>query len=84
MYEENHKLSGAFIMAKGKRKTSLVANLIIMIGLGIMALTVLQVAVLSQLAKNDSRNDHVESYVMLTTSLKMNIEKVIDLLPEEV
>ena len=64
-------------MAKGKRKTSLVANLIIMIGLGIMALTVLQVAVLSQLAKKDSRADHVDNYVMLTNSIKDSLENTI-------
>ena len=64
-------------MAKEKRKTSLIANLIIMIGLGIMALTVLQVAVLSQLAKKDSRADHVENYVMLTNSIKDSLENTI-------
>ena len=61
-----------------KRKISLVFNLIFMIGLLIISITTLQVAVLSQLAKSDSRENNVESYVMLTTSLKMNVEKVID------
>ena len=40
-------------MSKGKKKTSLIANLIIMIGLGIMLLAGLQVAVLSQIAKKN-------------------------------
>ena len=66
-------------MAEGKKlKTSLILNLILMIGLVIIALTTLQVAVLSQLAKSDSRKDHVESYVMLTNSLRMNFENIIE------
>ena len=46
-------------MSKGKKKTSLIANLIIMIGLGIMLLAGLQVAVLSQIAKKCKRRGKV-------------------------
>ena len=60
-----------------KRRVSLIANLIILIGLGIAALTAIQVAVLSKLAKNDSRADHVESYVMLTNSIRESLENTI-------
>ncbi len=65
-------------MSKGKKKTSLIANLIIMIGLGIMLLAVLQVAVLSQIAKKNSRQDHVQNYVVLTTSIKESLERTIE------
>ena len=65
-------------MSKGKKKTSLIANLIIMIGLGIMLLASLQVAVLSQIAKKNSRQDHIENYVMLTTSIKESLERTIE------
>jgi len=65
-------------MSKGKKKTSLIANLIIMIGLGIILLAGLQVAVLSQIAKKNSRQDHVENYVMLTTSIKESLERTIE------
>ncbi len=61
-----------------KRKASLILNLIIMIGLGIAALTGIQVAVLSQLAKKDSRTDHINNYVMLTTSIRESLEHTID------
>ena len=60
-----------------KRRASLILNLIIMIGLGIIALTAVQVTVLSRLAKKDSRSDHVETYVMLTTSIKESLENTI-------
>ena len=49
-----------------------------MIGLGIVALTTVQVSVLSQIAKNNSRIDHVESYVLLTNSIQMAFERIID------
>ena len=61
-----------------KRKASLILNLIIMIGLGIAALTGFQVAVLSQLAKKDSRIDNINNYVMLTTSIRESLEHTID------
>ena len=60
-----------------KRRVSLIVNLIILIGLGIAGLTAIQVAVLSQLAKKDSRADHVNNYVMLTTSIKDSLENTI-------
>ena len=60
-----------------KRRVSLIVNLIILIGLGIAGLTAIQVAVLSQLAKKDSRADHVNNYVMLTTSIKESLENTI-------
>ncbi|MBO4534251.1 MAG: HAMP domain-containing protein [Treponema sp.] len=62
----------------GKKRVSLIANLIILIGLGIASLTVLQVAVLSRLAKNDSRKDHIENYVVLTNSIRSSLEHTID------
>ena len=61
-----------------KRRASLILNLIILIGLGITALTSLQVAVLSQLAKKDSRTDHINNYIMLTTSIRESLEHTID------
>ena len=65
-------------MAEKKRKSSLIANLIIMIGIVILALTLIQVTVLSSLAKSDSRKDNVDSYVLLTTSIKQNLENIIE------
>ena len=62
---------------KRKKKTSLIVNLIIMIGLGIVALTALQVVVLSKIAKAESRNDHVENYIMLTNSIRDSLENTI-------
>ena len=61
-----------------KKRRSIIVNLIMMIGIVILILTGFQVAVLSQLAKSDSRKDHVESYVMLTNSIKMNLENIIE------
>jgi methyl-accepting chemotaxis protein len=57
---------------------SLIVNLIVLIGLGIAGLTALQVAVLSQLAKKDSRKDHVDNYVMLTQTIKRSLESTIE------
>ena len=62
---------------KGKKKTSLIVNLILLIGLCIAALTALQVAVLSQIAKAESRTDHVDNYVLLTSSIKDSLENTI-------
>ena len=60
-----------------KKRISLVFNLIFMIGLLIFFITTLQVAVLSQIAKSDSRKDHVESYVLLTETIQTNLENII-------
>ena len=60
-----------------KRKVSLILNLILLIGLGFTALTIIQVGTLSGLAKKNSRADHVENYVMLTKSLKGSLENTI-------
>lgn len=65
-------------MAEKKKKSSLILNLIIMIGVVILALTLIQVTVLSKLAKDDSRTDNVDSYVLLTTSIKQNLENIIE------
>ncbi len=61
-----------------KRTVSLILNLMLMIGLVIILLSSIQVAVLSQIAKKDSRKDHVENYVMLTSSIKMSLENIIE------
>ena len=68
---------GIIVDNSKKKKVSLVVNLIIFIGLAIATLTGIQVAVLSQLAKKDSRTDHVESYVMLTNTLKESLENTL-------
>ena len=60
-----------------KRKASLIVNLIILIGFGFAALTAIQVASLSNLAKKNSRADHVENYVMLTKSIRDSLENTI-------
>ncbi len=60
-----------------RRRVSLIVNLIILIGLGITTLTVIQVAFLSKLAKDNSRADHVASYVMLTNSIKESLENTM-------
>ena len=60
-----------------KKKRSLIFNLIFMIGLVIIALTALQVFVLSELAKRDSRSNNVENYVMLTDSIRESLENTI-------
>ena len=59
---------------KKKRKASLIATLIVMIGLGIAILTTLQVIFLSELARKDSRADHVNTYVMLTKTINQSLE----------
>ncbi len=64
--------------ATKKRRGSLIANLIVLIGLGITALTVLQVTVLSELAKNVSRTDHIDNYVMLTNTIKESLERTME------
>ena len=64
--------------AEKKGKRSLIINLIAMIGLGVLNLTTLQVIVLSRTAKNNSRSDHIESYVMLTTSIKTALENTVE------
>ena len=61
-----------------KKRVSLIANLIILIGLGIASLTVIQVAVLSKLAKDDSRKDHIENYLVLTNSIRESLEHSIE------
>ncbi len=60
-----------------KRKASLIVNLIILIGFGFAALTAIQVASLSNLAKKNSRDDHVENYVMLTKSIRDSLENTL-------
>ena len=60
-----------------KRRASLIVNLIILIGFGFAALTAIQVASLSNLAKKNSRADHVENYVMLTKSIRESLENTI-------
>ena len=57
-----------------KKRVSLIANLIIMIGLGISILTALQVIFLSELAKKDSRADNISKYVLLTTTINNSLE----------
>ena len=65
-------------MAEAKKKSSLILNLIAMVGLSIIILTTIQVVFLSNLAKNDSRKDNVENYVLLTTSIKQNLENIME------
>ena len=64
--------------ATKKRRGSLVTNLIVLIGLGITLLTFLQVTVLSELAKNVSRTDHIDNYVMLTNTIKESLERTME------
>ncbi len=61
-----------------KNRKSIILNLLLMIGLVIIVLTSLQVAVLSQIAKKNSREDHVENYEMLTKTLKESLENTLE------
>ena len=65
-------------MSERKKHSSLVVNLVIMVGLGFTFLTAIQVTALTKLAKSKSRADHVESYVMLTNSIKLTLERTIE------
>ena len=65
-------------MSEGKKKkVSLILNLILFIGLGFAVLTAIQIASLSRLAKNESRSDHVQNYVMLRNSVKESLENTL-------
>ncbi len=63
---------------KKKRRSSLVVSVLIAICIGFISLTALQIFALSKLAKNRSRADHVESYVMLTKAINLSLERTID------
>ena len=65
-------------MSERKRRTSLVVNLIIMVGIGFAILTSIQIFALSRLAKTRSRADHVESYVMLTHAINLSLERTVE------
>ena len=62
---------------KDKKAASLVWRLILLIGFGFTVLSAIQVLALSRIVKNNSRNDHVENYVMLTSSIKGSLENTI-------
>ncbi len=61
----------------GRRTSSLVWRLIFLIGFGFAVLTTIQVMSLSRIARNNSRDDHVENYLMLTTSMRQTLENTI-------
>ena len=66
-------------MADTKRKkASLVVILILLIGLVFASLTAVQVVSLSRMVKRSSRTDHIENYVMLTTSIRESLEHTIE------
>ena len=65
-------------MAESKKKRiSLIANLIILISLGFVTLTAVQVIFLSRIAKKNSRVDHIENYTALTKVLKESLENTL-------
>ena len=65
-------------MSEGKKRSSLVLSVLLAICIGFVSLTVLQIFALTRLAKSRSRADHVESYVMLTKSINLSLERTID------
>ena len=65
-------------MSEGKRRSSLVVSVLIAICIGFISLTIMQIFALTRLAKTRSRADHVESYVMLTKSINLSLERTID------
>ena len=69
---------GTILAEIKKKRVSLIVNLIVLIGLGFALLTAVQVAALSNLAKNNSRSDHVENYVMLTNSIRGSLENTVE------
>ena len=65
-------------MSEGKKRSSLVLSVLLAICIVFVSLTVLQIFALTRLAKSRSRADHVESYVMLTKSINLSLERTID------
>ncbi len=61
-----------------KKSLSLVVYLILMIGLGFATLTVLQVVLLSRMARTNSRTDHIESYTRLAGAMELALENTVE------
>ena len=65
-------------MSEQKKATSLVISLLMMIGLGFGVLTAVQVFSLGQIAKSDSREDHVDSYNRLANAMNQAISNTVE------
>ncbi|MCR5612321.1 methyl-accepting chemotaxis protein [Treponema sp.] len=63
---------------KKDKHSSLVLRLIFFIGLGFAVLTTIQVSILSNIVRSTSRTDHVNSYMMLTNTITLSFDSMIE------
>lgn len=73
MVQEESTMAGI-----AKKSSSLVVRLIAIIGVGVAILTIVQVSVLSGIAKTNSRNENLDSYVRWVNSVDTTLSEIIE------